>query len=386
MTQVIALFNHKGGVSKTTTTFHLGWKLASLGKKVLIVDADPQCNLTGLALGIDDYEGLFAFYDSKKNTDIFNSLAPDFSISSHLSSAQNTVPMAGTEHPNMSILAGNIRFSEIDIQLATAFTSSDTIPVLRQFIGSINHFIRMVAQDNAFDLVLIDMAPSVSATNHCILMGSDYFIIPTSPDFYCYQAIHSLKNVLPRWGEQIAKFRDGTDRYLLPKNNPKMLGFISQNYRVYTKSSENDGSEKKMSSAYKEWLIRIKQAVNDKLVPSLENANMLIDKKIFEDACEYDAPYHLAGIRDFNTLIPISQKLSKPIYEIAKQDGGWSGAAWERKENGKDYGVKMNIVEANIIYTNLAISILKMIGEYSPLADKAVFDNALKHASKPVQE
>jgi len=49
--KIISLFNHKGGVSKTTTTFNMGWMLANLGYKVLIVDADPQCNLTALALG-----------------------------------------------------------------------------------------------------------------------------------------------------------------------------------------------------------------------------------------------------------------------------------------------------------------------------------------------
>lgn len=58
MVKKIALFNHKGGVSKTTTTFNLGWKLAEKGKKVIIVDADPQCNLTGMVLG---YKGLNEF-------------------------------------------------------------------------------------------------------------------------------------------------------------------------------------------------------------------------------------------------------------------------------------------------------------------------------------
>ncbi len=54
MVQKIALFNHKGEVSKTTTTFHLGWTLANKGKRVILVDADPQCNLKGLVL---DYKG-----------------------------------------------------------------------------------------------------------------------------------------------------------------------------------------------------------------------------------------------------------------------------------------------------------------------------------------
>ena len=57
MAKIIELFNHKGGVSKTTTTFHLAWKLSQQNKKVLLVDGDPQCNLTGIFLGeeFDEY-------------------------------------------------------------------------------------------------------------------------------------------------------------------------------------------------------------------------------------------------------------------------------------------------------------------------------------------
>lgn len=360
--KVVSLFNHKGGVSKTTTAFHLGWKLARLGKRVLIVDADPQCNLTGLTLGIEDYDSLFKFYNSKQNTDIFSSLAPVFALGGDTVSSQGgKTPIAKTNNQNLFILAGNIRFSEIDTQIATALTSSATIPILRRFVSAFNELIRRVARDNSIGIVLIDMSPSVSATNHCILMSSDNFIIPISPDFFCYQAIDSLSNVFPRWVDEISSFKDG-GMDSLPVNNPKMLGYISQNYRIYTVEDRAEASDQKqMSKAYVEWLEKIKVLVAEKLVPVLKSRGMIIDEQQFRDAVGYDEPYHLAGVQNFSGLIPVSQKLSKPIFELTSADGQWTGARWVRKDaKGKEHGIKVNIEEANMVYTRLAEAIIAM--------------------------
>ena len=65
MASQIALFNHKGGVSKTTTCFNLGWMLANKGKQVLLVDCDPQCNLTGMVLGFGGAEEFKVVYEGE---------------------------------------------------------------------------------------------------------------------------------------------------------------------------------------------------------------------------------------------------------------------------------------------------------------------------------
>ena len=78
MTKTLAFFNNKGGVSKTTTCFNVGWMLAEMGKKVIIVDADPQCNLTGMVLDLSQEGSLGEFYNNNPTRNIKDALKPAF--------------------------------------------------------------------------------------------------------------------------------------------------------------------------------------------------------------------------------------------------------------------------------------------------------------------
>jgi chromosome partitioning protein len=363
--KIISLFNHKGGVSKTTTTFHLGWKLARLGKKVLIVDADPQCNLTGLTLSIGDYDGLSSFYEAKKNTNIYDSISFIFGLDEDRSSGViEAAKPTSTQNENLFLLAGSIDFAKFDILIATAITSSGGLPILRNLVGAVQDLLKKTGDKHGFDIILIDMSPSISATNMSLLMGSNYFIIPTSPDFYCYQAIKSLTSVLPQWSEKMRGFKDGV---ILPRENPKMLGIISQNYRVYSspkKQEEDDPEEmvqRPMSAAFREWAKKIEIITNSELAPSLRASKMVIDEALFTKSVLNHTPYNLAQIPNFNVLLPTSQNKSKPIYELTQEDGGWQGSVWSRQQNGRIVGVSENIKESNLIYENLAKSVISII-------------------------
>ncbi len=366
MAKIISLFNHKGGVSKTTTTFHLGWKLANLGKKVLVVDADPQCNLTGLTLGIEDYDSLFAFYDSRKNVNIYDALAPAFGLGGKTGGVEAVEPTK-TSSKNLFLLAGNIEFSRIDLQIATALTSTATIPILRNFVSAIYGLLDKTIKRHQFDIVLIDMSPSVSATNMCLLMSSDYFIVPTSPDFYCFQAINSLASVLPAWSKDMKSFKNGE---VLPRENPKMLGIISQNYRVYGDNNTTDEEvAKKMTSAFHKWSEKIKDVTLNTLIPALQTEGMSITKEAFSSCINYDVPFNLANIQNFNSLIPISQTLSKPMFELKQEDHKpWKGnsAIWEHSQKLKDgtsrmVGAKYSIQDCDDVYTNFANSVANLV-------------------------
>ena len=189
MIPIISLFNHKGGVSKTTTTFNLGWALAARGHRILIVDGDPQCNLTGTVLGFDGINDFNQFYQENPGANLSDALTPIFKATGV---ALAPAKIVRAPHSNLFLLAGNIELAENETQISVALSTREAIPALQNIPGSLCALLRMTAIKNKLDAIIVDMSPSVGALNECLLMGSDYFIVPTSPDYYCSRQLISL--------------------------------------------------------------------------------------------------------------------------------------------------------------------------------------------------
>ena len=69
---------------------------------------------------------------------------------------------------------------------------------------------------------------------------------------------------MPDWEKETRKYRNPSDKYVLPVNNPKMLDYISQNYRIYTTEQGGENTQQKtMSTSYKIWLDKIKDTVKE---------------------------------------------------------------------------------------------------------------------------
>lgn len=322
--KIISLFNHKGGVSKTTTTFNLGWMLAEQGHKTLIVDADPQCNLTALVLGYASIDSIDNFYEKNPNCDIYSCVKPV--IDGSLGKLITANPLV-TGNSNLSLLCGNIALSEIETQISVALTTSSAIPAIRNIPGSIGAFVRQTAEELGFDYVLVDMSPSVGALNECLLMSSDYFIVPTAPDFFCAQAIKSLTNVIPRWNKEVEAFRGKDIIYPFPATPPKFIGFLSQKYRP------RNGSPAK---SFQKWIDTINDEVAKSLVPALIPINMSIDQTFFGANVKADEPFNLCNISDFNSLIAQSQKHNVPVFALTDDQLEQSGKILQTMVESRD--------------------------------------------------
>ncbi|MCY7275201.1 MAG: AAA family ATPase [Phormidesmis sp. CAN_BIN44] len=325
MVQKIALFNHKGGVSKTTTAFNLGWMLASKGKRVILVDTDPQCNLTGMALGEeteDDEARIQEIYDTHSN--IKTGLAPAFESQPRAIEAVDCLPIPGQE--GLFLLPGHVGFAEYEVTLGIAQELSGSIQALKNLPGSINDLLEKTATKFDADYMLIDMSPSLGSINQNLLMISDFFLVPTTADFFSVMAIDSLAKVLPRWyawaksasSLQILKEAN----YPFPDITLRFLGTIVQNYRIIR------GKE---TAAFQTWIEKIEKAVSGKLVPTLRQSNMMMPSQVYQEQGLQNS-FSLAKISNFNSLIALSQEHRTPVYALTPQQLGQRGIVLENNQ------------------------------------------------------
>lgn len=321
--KTISLFNHKGGVSKTTTTFNLGWMLASKGHKVILVDADPQCNLTGMVL---DYRGprdLEKFYKTEADRNLMAGLAPAFESRPKVIEGIDCVAVRGQK--GLFLLPGHLRLAEYEVTLGIAQELSAAIQTLKNLPGSLYFLLRETAKKMRADYVLVDMSPSLSSINQNLLMTSDYFVVPTSPDYFSVMAIESLASILPRWHDWAQKASSlpvlrGAD-YPFPKPSPRFLGTIIQKFRP-----RGGGAP---AVAFQRWINEINERVSKRLVPTLGKTEMMLPDKTYEDAQLLDG-HCLAIISDFNSLIAKSQESRTPVFALSEAQIGQGGIVLKR--------------------------------------------------------
>lgn len=175
--QIIAITNQKGGVGKTTTTVNLGVGLAQNGKKVLLVDADPQGSLT-ISMGIKNPDGL------------------PVSLSTLMYSAMRCDPLPHDlgiirNGEGVDLLASNIELSGIEAGL---FNTKSREQVLKKCLSEVAH---------RYDYILIDCMPSLGMMTIDSLVAADSVIIPTRPDFLSTKGLDLLMLSISKVKRQI---------------------------------------------------------------------------------------------------------------------------------------------------------------------------------------
>lgn len=303
MAKRLVVFNHKGGVSKTTTVYNLGWMLSNK-HRVLLVDADPQCNLSSLILR-DDFEKYYIESDTRLQN-IKDGVSPAFS--------GKPVPITAVEcfapsrAPKLHLLAGHANLSEYDAALTFAQNSNNAITTLQNLPGAFNELIRLVEEKYEIDYTLIDLNPGLSAINQNLFLNSDAFVIPTNPDPFSIMAIDTLKSILPRWASwktnAFSAFADSA--YPLRIGLPRFVGSFIQRFNI------RNG---KAAKPYRDNIAEIKVGIQNQLFPAMEKAGMTYPLEAYEEALKLNG-FSLGEIQDFGGLLPKAYDAGVPVFAL----------------------------------------------------------------------
>lgn len=326
--RTMSFFNHKGGVGKTTLTVNVADALVDLGVKVLVIDADPQCNLTSFYLEEKLLDELLGESDDVNGGTIWSAIKPVVDGRGPIKPVD-----AYQIREGLFLCPGDVLLADYEEELPAAWTGSFARKG-RDYdvLCALSDAAREMGKRYGVDLVIYDVGPNVGPLNRAVLLDSDFFATPVAADLFSLRALSTVGRSLTRWisdWQTVLGLAPQGARSLLG-GKPIYLGYITSAYKVSSgrnSTKPHDYWEGKIAPRVRDRVVNALRAVDPSLVPYASNK--------------------LAAIKDFHSLAPQAQDY---------------GLALGKLRGRVNSGYNAQIDEAKIEFEALAREIRKRTG------------------------
>ncbi|MEM9454309.1 MAG: ParA family protein [Myxococcota bacterium] len=298
----LVLFNNKGGVGKTTLTFNIGHMAARLGVRTVLVDYDPQCNLTAIMLHED---ALMERWESSK--------APGRTVASCIDWVRRGrgdlyEPELEGVADDLWLLPGDLALSRFEQVLAEGWGQLHGVDNERALYTT-TALARLAAAAAAqvdADLVMLDVGSSLGAMSRAVLLACDAVIVPLAPDLFNLQGLENVGPTLRQWGQDWSRVAKRSGELELPRHEAKPLGYIVQQHLARSG---------RLAGGYRHWAAQI---------PSAFHQHVLADGGA-QDLTTDDDPLCIAHLRHLASLVPLAEAARKPLFDLKRVDGVGGG-------------------------------------------------------------
>lgn len=295
--KIIAFFNNKGGVGKTSLVYHLAWMLARNGVRTLAVDLDPQANLTSMFLTELELTALWPDAPRPPRT-VFGAVQPILKGLGDISA-----PHTQELHPALHLVPGDLSLSKFEDKLSDAWPRCHNGD--EAAFRTMTAFYRLIvaAAGDRTDIVLMDVGPNLGAINRAALIAADCVVVPMAPDLFSLQGLRNLGPSLRDWRATWTALRGKAPADVaMPPGSMQPLGYVVMQHAV---------RDNRPVKAYQQWLGRIPMVYRTEVLGEKDESNIQPTPD----------PNALAQLKHYRSLMPLAMEANKPMFDLKPADG-----------------------------------------------------------------